>query len=112
MIDNLTGNVGAQAHINSKDIRAAVKVLTEHGFGVHEACTSIRNIICTLSNEGEIDEAHPFPAALARLGRELKHVRGVSLRLAMLQRRFGIENVTAASLLAFNVSSVVKYIGD
>lgn len=112
MIDNLVGNIAAQAHINSKDVRAAVYVLTEHGFQIPEACTNVRNIICKLSTSGDIGATHSFVGALERLSCELRNAGGVVFRLALLERRFGVENMTAAHLLAWHADDVAKHTGD
>ncbi|EBA3897859.1 phage tail tape measure protein [Salmonella enterica] len=96
------GVAAAQAGVGFEQLNAAIQVLAAREIKGGEAGTALRNVILNLE-KGAYKSLKP---SVVGLSRALANLAGKNLSTAQAVKLFGVENITAASILVDNRSKL------
>lgn len=96
------GVAAAQAGVGFEQLNAAIQVLAAREIKGGEAGTALRNIILNLEKGAD----KSLKPSVVGLSRALANLAGKNLSTAQAVKLFGVENITAASILVDNRSKL------
>ncbi|EJY5612918.1 phage tail tape measure protein [Salmonella enterica] len=96
------GVAAAQAGVGFEQLNAAIQVLAAREIKGGEAGTALRNVILNLEKGAD----KSLKPSVAGLSRALANLAGKNLSTAQAVKLFGVENITAASILVDNRSKL------